>query len=115
MRVAFLNVLKLKPLAPDATLDDEGRNRHQKRLAELRFWATPMGLSADRISYHVLEAISPAEAILDYARANHVDQIVMGARAESLKRRVLGSVSGEVAAHAPCTVTVVRVREWDGG
>jgi eukaryotic-like serine/threonine-protein kinase len=115
VRVALLNVLKLKPLAPDATLDEEGRNRHQQRLAELRFWAAPMGLSADRISYHVLEAINPAEAILDYARANHVDQIVMGARAESLKRRVLGSVSGEVAAHAPCTVTVVRVREWDGG
>jgi nucleotide-binding universal stress UspA family protein len=115
VRVALLNVLKLKPLAPDATLDDEGRNRHQQRLADLRFWATPMGLSADRISYHVLEAISPAEAILDYARANHVDQIVMGARAKSLKRRVLGGVSGEVAAHAPCTVAVVRVREWDGG
>lgn len=114
VRVALLNVLKLKSLAPDATLDEDGRNRHQQRLAELRFWAGPMGLGEDRVSYHVLEAVSPADAILAYARANHVDQIVMGARAESLKRRVLGSVSGEVAAHAPCTVTVVRVREWDG-
>jgi nucleotide-binding universal stress UspA family protein len=39
-----------------------------------------------------------------------VDHIVMGARAQSLKRRVLGSVSAEVAAEAPCTVTVVRAR-----
>jgi eukaryotic-like serine/threonine-protein kinase len=114
VRVALLNVLKLKPLTPDATLDDDGRNRQQQRLAALKFWAAPMGLAEDRLSYHVLEAINPAEAILDYARANHVDHIVMGARAESLKRRVLGSVSGEVAAHAPCTVTVVRAREWAG-
>jgi eukaryotic-like serine/threonine-protein kinase len=114
VRLALLNVLKLKTLAPDATLDGEGRNRHLQLLAELRAWADPMRLPPGRVTFHVLEAVNPAEAILDYARANHVDQIVMGARAESLKRRMLGSVSGEVAAHAPCTVTVVRVREWDG-
>ena len=50
-------------------------------------------------------------ALLDYARVNPVDHIVMGARADTAMRRLLGGVSSEVAARAPCTVTVVRPRE----
>jgi nucleotide-binding universal stress UspA family protein len=59
----------------------------------------------------VLEAVEPAEAILDYARLNNVDHIIMGARANSTMRKLLGSVSARVAAEAPCTVTVVRNRQ----
>ena len=54
------------------------------------------------------------DAILDYAQANHVDHLVLGARAGSLSRRLLGSVSGKVAAEAPCNVTVVRVSRGGG-
>ncbi|MCA3555658.1 MAG: universal stress protein [Aestuariivirga sp.] len=68
-------------------------------------------LNQGRITYHVLEAVDPAEKILDYARVNNVDHIVMGARANSTMRKILGSVSGKVAMEAPCTVTVVRVRD----
>jgi nucleotide-binding universal stress UspA family protein len=39
-----------------------------------------------------------------------VDHIILGARAHSLGRRVLGSVAAEVARDAPCSVTVVRLR-----
>ena len=46
----------------------------------------------------------------DTAELLGLDHIVLGARAASLKRKVLGSVSAEVAAEAPCSVTVVRVR-----
>ncbi|HEX7528707.1 MAG TPA: universal stress protein, partial [Thermoanaerobaculia bacterium] len=42
-------------------------------------------------------------------RTNRVDHIVMGARANSALRTFLGSVSQEVVAKAPCTVTVVRL------
>jgi nucleotide-binding universal stress UspA family protein len=62
------------------------------------------------VTHHVLEATGPADAILGFARSNGVDHIVMGARASSVRRRVLGSVSAEVAAEAPCSVTVVRPR-----
>lgn len=113
-RLACLNVLKLKTVGLDATLDAEGRNRHVQRLVELQHWAAPLRLPEARVSFHVLEAADPAAAILGYAHANHVDHIVMGARAESLGRRLLGSVSAEVAAHAPCTVTVVRARALAG-
>ena len=47
-------------------------------------------------------------ALLDYAGSNNVDHLVIGARASSPLRRYLGSVSSQVAAEAPCTVTVVR-------
>jgi nucleotide-binding universal stress UspA family protein len=109
-RLACLNVLRQNRIALDTTLDDAGNNKHVQRLVELRHWAAPLGLPEGRLTFHVLEAVDPAEAILEHARVNGVDHIVMGARAQSLKRRMLGSVSAEVASDAPCSVTVVRAR-----
>lgn len=113
-RIACINVLKINRIAIDTSLDEEGRNKHVLRLAELRIWSTGLPTPGGGITYHVLEAVSPADAILDYARENYVDHIVLGARAELAMRSTLGSVSGEVAAHAPCTVTVVRNRPRPG-
>jgi nucleotide-binding universal stress UspA family protein len=56
----------------------------------------------------VLESPDPAAAIVDYARVNRVDHIVIGSRGSSALRRYLGSVSAVVVAEAPCSVTVVR-------
>ena len=113
-RLAVLNVLKLNRIALDQTLDDEGHNKHIQRLVELKDWARPMKLSPGRITFHVLEAIDPADALLEYARVNNVDHVVMGARTNSTMRKLLGSVSGKVAAEAPCSVTVVRNRASEG-
>src|SRR6266478_4851291 len=107
-RLACLNVLRLGRLAIDRTLDEEGNNKHVDRLVTLRHWAQPLRLDENRLSVHVLEAIDPAAAILEFAAVNHVDHIVIGARQNSLARTLLGSVSAKVAAEAPCTVTVVR-------
>ncbi|WP_421693245.1 protein kinase domain-containing protein [Aestuariivirga sp.] len=113
-RLAVLNVLKLNRIAMDQSLDEKGNNKHVQRLVSLKDWARPMALSQGRLTFHVLEAIDPADAILDYARVNNVDHVVMGARANSAMRKFLGSVSAKVAAEAPCTVTVVRNRSLDG-
>ncbi|MFN4141111.1 protein kinase domain-containing protein [Aestuariivirga sp.] len=113
-RLAVLNVLKLNRIALDQTLDEEGNNKHVQRLVGLKDWARPLNLEQGRITFHVLEAIDPAETILDYARVNNVDHILMGARANSTMRKILGSVSAKVAAEAPCTVTVVRNRSVAG-
>lgn len=109
-RLAVLNVLKLNRIAMDQTLDEQGNNKHVARLVGLKDWARPMKIGQGRITFHVLEAVDPADTILDYARVNNVDHIVMGARANSTMRKLLGSVSGKVAAEAPCSVTVVRNR-----
>jgi len=110
-RLACLNVLKQARLVLETTLDEQGQNKHLQRLVELKDWARDLGLAQGKVTFHVFEAVDPAEAILDYARVNRVDHIVMGARANSTMRKLLGSVSGKVAAEAPCTVTVVRNRQ----
>lgn len=110
-RVACLNVLKQGRITLDDTLDAQGRNIHHLRLVELRTWAMPLELEEGRISFHVLASPDPAGAILQYLHTNHVDHVVLGARASSLRRTLLGSVSSQVAAHAPCTVTVARLRQ----
>jgi non-specific serine/threonine protein kinase/protein-serine/threonine kinase len=107
-RFAIVNVLKHRRIGIDTTLDDEGRNKHVTRLVELKHWARPLAIGETRITFHVLEAKQPADALLAYASTNHVDHVVIGARADSVRRSILGSVSAEVAARADCSVTVVR-------
>ncbi len=107
-RLACLNVLKLGRITIDSTLDQQGHNKRIDRLVALRNWAEPLKLADDRLTAHVLEGVDPARAILEFAEANHVDHIVIGARQNSLLRNLLGSVSAKVAAEAPCSVTVVR-------
>src|SRR3954453_10688175 len=107
-RLACLNVLKLGLITIDKTLDEHANNKHVNRLVMLRDWAAPLRLDANRLSVHVLEAIDPAAAILEFAEVNHVDHIIIGARQGSLMRRLLGSVSARVTAEAGCSVTVVR-------
>lgn len=107
-RVACVNVLKLSRLAVDVLEDEEGRSLHVQRLIQLRHWGAGLEIPKERITYSVLEAVDPASALVDYARHNAVDHIVIGARASSAFRRYLGSVSSQVVAEAPCSVTVVR-------
>ncbi|MDP2329574.1 MAG: bifunctional serine/threonine-protein kinase/universal stress protein [Reyranella sp.] len=109
-RLACLNVLKLSRVAIDKTLDEQGNNKHIERMVSLRHWAAPLELDDNRLTVHVLEAMDPAAAILEFAAVNHVDHIVIGARRGSLVRTLLGSVSAQVATEAGCSVTVVRPR-----
>jgi nucleotide-binding universal stress UspA family protein len=109
-RLACVNVLKTSRIGLDPVVDAQGRNPHLQRLVELRHWARPLPAATERITYQVLESVDTASALVDYARNNRIDHIVMGARGSSPLRRLLGSVSAKVVAEAPCTVTVVRTR-----
>jgi len=107
-RLACINVLKIARLTLDKLEDSEGRNPHLGRLAELKHWARAIPVAPGHVTYHVMESTDPARQLIDYARHNRVDHIVIGASGGSRLRRRLGSVSAHVVADAPCTVTVVR-------
>ncbi len=107
-RLACLNVLKQGRVTIDFTTDDQGRNKHIDRMVKLRHWAEPLKLNENRLTVHVIEAVDPADAILEFTEANGIDHILIGARQDSMLRRLLGSVSAKVAAGASCSVTIVR-------
>ena len=101
-------------LEPDiSTEQDNGHeivnSLYTRRLVELHHWAAELQLPANRLRFHVLEGTNAAAVLVEYARQNHVDHIILGARSSSVLRRILGSVSTRVVAEAPCTVTVIRV------
>lgn len=110
-RIACVNVIKTARIGIDQGTDDQGNNIHVKRLVALKAWADSIDLPDHKLTYTVLEGADPGQAILDYATANHVDHIMMGARGHSTTRRYLGSVSAQVVAEAHCSVTVIRLPE----
>jgi eukaryotic-like serine/threonine-protein kinase len=110
-RLALLTVLKTELLGQGEAAAADGRSAYVTLLVALRDWARPLNLPDDVVSYHVVEAVSAANAILNYASHNDVGQIIIGARGSSALRRHLGSVSAEVVAEALCSVSVVRVKQ----
>jgi len=111
-RLACVAVMKINRIGIDELTDQHGQSLHVKQLIALKHWAHPiskaLNLADGRLTFHVLEAPDVAGALVDFARRNGVDHIVMGARGASALRRYLGSVSSQVVAESDCTVTVVR-------
>jgi nucleotide-binding universal stress UspA family protein len=110
-RLACVTVVKPSSEVGAETEDDVATTQAIKNLVHLRHWAEPLQLPTATISFHVLEGSDPAATVLAYARANSVDQIVIGAPPPDLPLRVLmGTFATKIAAEAPCTVTLVRPR-----
>jgi protein-serine/threonine kinase len=111
-RLACVSVMKTALIGMDALVDEQGQSLHVRQLVGLKHWARPitreLSLDEGRLTFHVLEASDAADAIVEFARRNQADHIVMGARGASGFRRYLGSVSSQVVAESDCTVTVVR-------
>ena len=117
-RLACMTVMRINRIAMDELVEADGSSRHVNLLVQLEHWARPVkqgNAAAGRVTLHVIEASDPARAIVDYARKNQVDHIVIGARSSGGLRRYLGSVSAQVAAEAHCNVTVVRDATPSGG
>jgi eukaryotic-like serine/threonine-protein kinase len=109
-RMACVTVVPLAAALSGEGYEDTATGRHIKHLVNLRRWAKPLQLPEERLTYHVLESEKPAAALIDYARMNDVDQILIGAPRSAASTRLFPGVSAQVAAEAPCTVTVVRPR-----
>ncbi|MBK9516476.1 MAG: protein kinase [Anaeromyxobacter sp.] len=89
--------------------EDSGTSLRIRHLVLLRHWAEPLGLPPERLSYHVIESSDPAAALLEYAKVNQVEHLVIGAPPSDVPLK--GTfVSTRVAAEAGCSVTVVRPR-----
>lgn len=62
-----------------------------------------MNIAAEIVTGH------PAEDIIEYAVKNKINMIIMGQRGKSkVAKWLLGSVSQQVANHAPCSVLIVK-------
>ena len=119
-RLACVTVIKTNRLRIDNTQDELGRNLHVRRLVEMRQWAGGLGLAPEQVTAHVLEAIDPAAALIDFARENHVDQMLIGAG--SPRRRSIGPHSrphrrpGPLHRHAgPSAASARSARTGRGG
>jgi nucleotide-binding universal stress UspA family protein len=110
-RLACVTVIRPSPELVGADREQAATTQRIKNLVQLRHWAESLKLPAAQVSYHVLESGDPAEAILEYARQNQVDHLVIGAPPRDVTLGgLLGTVATKVSTDAPCTVTVVRVR-----
>ena len=111
-RLIGVSVIGAAPLGEGTNLLDTASGRHLEHKSRLRRWVAPLNLAHSRVSLHVLEGANAADALLDLARANHVDLIVLGApRPDQQAFGWWRSVASSVTAKASCSVHVVRVRE----
>jgi nucleotide-binding universal stress UspA family protein len=109
-RVMFVSVVAAPALREEAANADTSSARHMRHLAILRQWTEPLALPAHRASMHVVESADPAGMLLNLARQNHVDLIVLGAPApDPMRIAWWRSVASAVTAGAHCSVHVVRV------
>ena len=105
-RLACLNVMQTSLIAIDENVDAVGDNIHVQRIAELRRWAEPLQLPRGKITYHLVESHGVAAGIIDFARSNQVDHLIIGAPTSG--GALANRLPAQITAEAPCTVTVVR-------
>jgi nucleotide-binding universal stress UspA family protein len=113
-RLMCVSIIEAAPLGEGDGPADTASGRHLEHSVRLRAWAAPLGLPPTRQSLHVVEAGDAAQALLDLARANHVDVVVLGAPRSS--DRALAwwrSTASRVAAEAHCSVHLARVPGQD--
>lgn len=112
LRLMCISVVSVPVTGENADDRDTATGRHLEHKARLRHWTDALGFPRTHISLHVVEGGNAAGMLLDLARVNHVDLIVLGAPGPS--ERALAwwrSVASSVTANAHCSVHVVRVPE----
>ena len=106
-RLIGVSVIAGGPGAPSSAGD---ANPYLAHLVRLRHWVEPLRLPPSRLSLHVIEAADAAATLIEFARRNHVDLIVLGAPPPSQTRLAWWrSVASGIAANAECSVHLVRV------
>ena len=94
---------------PDYTvqIEQEQMQHFQELTARGERELRPAGLEAEARAVRG----DPREVLIDTARSERSDLIVVGSRGRSgLPKLLIGSVASHVVAHAPCSVLVVKTR-----
>jgi nucleotide-binding universal stress UspA family protein len=113
-RLICVSVVRAGPVSAGDAAAAGASGHHLEHLVRLRHWVEPLRLPSRRLSMHVIESPRPESALLDFARRNNVDLILLGA--PSPTQHALAwwrSVASSVTANARCSVYVVRIPEPD--
>ncbi len=101
-RLACVTVVST-PVAADETAVQ------RLHLERMRRWAQGLDLDGHQGAFHVLESGDVAQALIDFARGNHVTLLVLGAATHGLAlQRLVPTVPARVAMAAPCSVMLVK-------
>ncbi len=106
-RLFVISVVETNPeyetIAPQ--LVEKAEKETKGNLESVKSLASSEGVDCEIIARH---SENPYESIVDEARKNKVDMIIMGRRGRTgLKRVLMGSVTARVIGHSPCNVLVV--------
>jgi serine/threonine protein kinase len=111
-RLICVSVIRRALAAEGGAEHESASGVYLEHLVRLRHWVEPLQLPERRLSLHVIESANPETALLEFARLNHVDLIVLGAPPPAqLGLAWWRSVASGVTANAHCSVHVVRVLE----
>jgi len=111
-RLICVSVIRGARVAEGAGVSDAASGEHREHIVRLLHWVEPLRLPPRRLSLHVLESARPEQTLLEFARSNHVDLIVLGAPSpEQVRLAWWRSVASGVTANARCSVYVVRIPE----
>ena len=108
---AELHVIAVaRPPEFGGTVEAEAVIEQSRKHCEVVLRSARMKLVHETFKTHFHVAVGhPAEQIVRYAEANHIDHIVVGHRGHTLfERWLIGSVARQVIAYAHCAVTVIR-------
>lgn len=109
-RMICVSAVRAPSLGETGGVQDTASGLQLMHKARLRAWIEPLGLPPQRISLHVIESNDPAGTLLDFARHNNVDLIVIGAPApDEAALAWWRSAASTITANAHCSVHVVRV------
>jgi eukaryotic-like serine/threonine-protein kinase len=107
-RLVCVAVVAAPPLGSTGAEGDSAL--HVEHMTRLRSWTAPLGLPMQRLSLHVVVAGDAASALVEFARRNQVDLIVLGApRPKQQPLAWMRSVASGVTANAHCSGHGVRV------
>ncbi len=109
-RLICVSAIRAASIGENGGVADTSSGLQLLHKVRLRHWVEPLHLPPHRVSLHVLESRDPAATLLEFAKSNNVDLIVLGAPGPN--ETTLSwwrSAASTVTASAHCSVHVVRV------